>query len=154
MAVMTCMQDNGLPDGLPDNLNPIIKVCSSPPHHYDYHHSSSQFLKDAIKKKICTYFVTGKKAYGQLFYALPDCHTSLYAVMICKHVVMVVTPWHCCYRTGQKPVRVCSVCAELCIPKFNLAIQKPIFAGRCVVCLIVCCVVVLKHFQLIVQLIL
>lgn len=79
----------GLPATLPHTLNPVIQEC--------------------IKKKICTFNVTGQKYYGQLFYTLTSINST---------------------KSGQKPARVCAVCAEICVPKFGEAIlMKPVFAG-------------------------
>jgi hypothetical protein len=66
-------------------------------------------IVDAIKRKVCTFAATKQNYYGQLFYSLSRFNST---------------------KSGQKPARVCVVCAEVCVPKFGEAmLPKPVFAG-------------------------
>lgn len=66
-------------------------------------------IVDAVKRRVCTYSVTKKNHYGQLFYSLSRFNST---------------------KSGQKPARVCVVCAETCVPKFGeTLLPKPVFAG-------------------------
>eukprot|EP01097_Dermamoeba_algensis_P004418 TRINITY_DN2884_c0_g1_i1.p1 TRINITY_DN2884_c0_g1~~TRINITY_DN2884_c0_g1_i1.p1 ORF type:complete len:381 (-),score=47.64 TRINITY_DN2884_c0_g1_i1:200-1342(-) len=63
-------------------------------------------VRSAIENRVCTYFYTGKKRHGQLFFEVRE--------------------------MDERPHGVCLVCVDMCVPKNGIALlnQRPLFGGN------------------------